>query len=71
MKKFLIALALVGWFFAMRAPDGELKHVMITTIVEGFGSEAECKAYREDTLDMLQALGMKLESTKCAEKKGA
>jgi 5-enolpyruvylshikimate-3-phosphate synthase len=44
---------------------------MITTIVEGFGSEAECKAYREDTLDMLQALGMKLESTKCAEKKGA
>jgi hypothetical protein len=64
-QKLLKAIVLFGWFFAMRAPDQDVPGVFFTTLTGPFQTEAQCKAYKENTEDVITPLIPEIEFKEC------
>jgi hypothetical protein len=72
MKKLFLTLALVGWFYASKAPLQSYPGASTLSIDGPFRTEEDCKVMREDWLDTLKMLGVKdVKVAPCFEKKEA
>ena len=70
-KNIVIALALVGWFYATRAALPEYPGAFTISIDGPFKSEAQCESARRNYLEFLEAFGAldKIQIKPCFEKK--
>ena len=60
-----------GWFYRSRLPLLTYPGAYSFMIDGPFKTEADCKAVREAELQMIQALGVKVETWPCFERKSA
>lgn len=66
MKKSILIVALLAWFFGTRF-ESEKAGVYVTSLYGPFDTEGECKDYLDETEYLFDLLGLDAEVTKCKE----